>query len=198
MVTSRWSGLKKSQKSTYIARAGCRSQLVHPSQGTYQKPYTMRMTTVLSLFVLALSSCTTQSTNQEAEAQELMQLSRQWAKDASTNDAEKVLSYWTEDAVIMSAGQPALRGRKAIRQMLEETSKVPGFKINWEPVEAFVSRSGDLGYVIAKTAITIPDSTGNAITSFHNAVEIWKKQEDGSWKNVVDISTQDPALTSIK
>ena len=158
----------------------------------------MKILTVLSFSALLLSSCTKQSTDQKAEAQKLMQLSREWAKDASMNDAEKVLSYWTEDAVIMSPGQPALRGREAIGQMLEETSKIPGFAINWEPTEAFVSESGDLGYVIAKTAITIPDSSGNTMTSYNNAVEIWKRQQDGSWKNVVDISTQDPTLTSIK
>src|SRR5688572_4897629 len=138
----------------------------------------MKMITVLSLSVLVLSSCTKQSTDQDAEAKKLMQLSREWAKDASTNDVEKVLSYWAQDAVIMSNGQPALKGREAIRQMLAETSKIPGFAINWEPMEAFVSQSGDLGYVVAKTAITMPDSSGNTMTSFNNAVEIWRRQED--------------------
>lgn len=156
------------------------------------------MIMALSFSVLVFSSCTKQSTDQAAEAQKLMQLSREWAKDASTNDVEKVLSYWTQDAVIMSPGQPALRGGEAIGQMLGETSKIPAFAVNWEPIEAFVSQSGDLGYVIAKTAITMPDSSGNTTTSFNNAVEIWKRQTDGSWKNVVDISTPDPTLTSIK
>ena len=80
------------------------------------------MIMALSFSVLVFSSCTKQSTDQAAEAQKLMQLSREWAKDASTNDVEKVLSYWTQDAVIMSPGQPALRGGEAIGQMLGETS----------------------------------------------------------------------------
>jgi len=45
----------------------------------------------------------------------------------------------------MSPGQLALKGREEIRQMLLESSKIPGFEVSLgEPKEVFVSESGDL------------------------------------------------------
>jgi ketosteroid isomerase-like protein len=143
-------------------------------------------------------ACAGQEVNQETEAQELMQLSREWAATASTDDLEKTLSYWDSDAVVMMPGQAAVKGHDAIRKMLEGNANIPGFEVSWEPKEAYVSASGDLGYVIAHNYIKMQGPDGNKITIFNKGVEIWKKQEDGSWKNVVDIFNEDPTLTSIK
>ena len=41
------------------------------------------------------------------------------------------------------------------------------------------------------------DTLGNTKTVFNKGVEIWKKQADGSWKNVVDIANEDPSINSI-
>ena len=157
----------------------------------------IRITVTLILLII-ISSCSTQPVDQEAEAKKIMELSREWAKVAQTNDLEKTLSYWADDAVVMSPGQPPTRGTDELRMMLEATSEIPGFEINWEPKEAFVSKSGDLGYTIAHNYITMQDSLGNSFTIFNKGVEIWKKDEDGTWKNVVDIYNADPSITAIK
>lgn len=148
--------------------------------------------------LVILISCNEQAIDQEAEAEKLMELSREWALSAQEDDLERTLNYWAGDAILMSSGQPALNGHDEIMKMLEETSQIPGFEVNWEPKEAFVSKCGDLGYVIANNYFKFPDSVGNIATTYGRAVEIWKKQEDGTWKNAVDISTSDPSVTSIK
>lgn len=149
------------------------------------------------LFII-LISCNEQAIDQKAEAEKLMELSREWALSAQEDDLERTLNYWAKDAILMSPGQYALKGHDEIMKMLEETSQIPGFQVNWEPKEAFVSKSGDLGYVIAHNYFKFPDSIGNIVTTYGTAVEIWKKQEDGTWKNAVDISNSDPSITSIK
>lgn len=108
------------------------------------------------------------------------------------------LSYWSDDAVVMAPGQPATIGKDALRKMLEMNTTIPGFEVNWEPKAAHVSESGDLAYSIGVNYMKMLDSLGNKITIFHKGVEVWKKQEDGSWKCVVDIFNKDPTLTSIK
>jgi ketosteroid isomerase-like protein len=67
-----------------------------------------------------------------------------------------------------------------------------GFKISWEPQSAEVSQCGDLAYLIEKSEITMKDSAGNSIAQHYNGVTVWKKQADGSWKNVADISANEP------
>lgn len=158
----------------------------------------MKKSFYVLLLALTLFCCTNQPVDQNAEAEKLMELSRKWALQAQTKDNESILSNWAPDAIVMPPGQAALKGHDAIRKMLDESSNIPGFEINWEPKEAYVSQSGDLGYVIANNYIKMTDSLGNTITTFNKGVEIWKKQQDGSWKNVVDIFNHDPTLTAIK
>jgi ketosteroid isomerase-like protein len=85
-----------------------------------------------------------------------------------------------------------LKGKKAIRQMVEESYKIPGFRISWQPQSVEVSENGDMAYLIEDAQISFTDSTGKTITQNNKAVSIWRKQTDGSWKNVVDISTPEP------
>jgi ketosteroid isomerase-like protein len=149
--------------------------------------------------LLTITGCNRNTVDQRAEEEKLMELSRSWAKSVKEKDVEKMLSYWSEDAMVMSPNEPAVVGIEALRGMVERSMKIPGFEINWEPQQAYVSKSGDLGYVIIKNYMTMPvDTLGNTRTVFNKGVEIWKKQEDGAWKNVVDISNSDPSITSIK
>jgi ketosteroid isomerase-like protein len=45
--------------------------------------------------------------------------------------------------------------------------------------------------MIEQNQITINDSTGIAKTEINKAVTVWRKEKDGSWKNVVDIWNAD-------
>ncbi len=143
------------------------------------------------LIVIGLISCN-HSVDSKAEGEHLMQISRDWSKSASTDSIEKILSYWADDAVVMSPGQSAISGKNAIREMIAGTSKIPGFKISWEPLSVSISQSGDMAYMIEKNQITMNDSLGKPITEFNKGVTIWRKEADGSWKNIVDMWNADP------
>jgi uncharacterized protein (TIGR02246 family) len=143
-------------------------------------------------FAFTMIGCNPQKPDIQAEGEKIMELSREWSRAASSGNVEKTVSYWAEDAILMSAGQPQLKGKKAIRQMVEESYKIPGFRISWEPQTVEVSANGDMAYLIEKAQVSFIDSTGKPITQNNKAVSIWRKQGDGSWKNVVDISTPEP------
>ena len=145
------------------------------------------------LLVLALMACSQPKVDQTAEGEKVMQLSKEWSQTVSTGDLEKTVSYWADDAVVMSAGQPSRNGKQAIREMVKESYKIPGFRISWQPQSVQISESGDMAYLIENSQVSFSDSTGKPITINNKAVTIWRKQKDGSWKNVVDISTPDPA-----
>ena len=151
-----------------------------------------------TILIVAVAGCNNRKIDQETEAEKIMELSREWASTMPLDDVEKKLSYWASDAVVLPPGQPEVRGHDAIREMLRANEQIPGFEVSWEPKEACVSASGDLAYSIGHNYFSMLDSTGKKITVFNRGVEIWKKQEDGTWKNVVDIFNADPTLTSIK
>ena len=144
------------------------------------------------LFLLLLvcgMGCKTKEVDKKAEGEKVMETSREWSKMASAGDVEKTLTYWADNAILISAEQPVLTGKTAIRQMVEESFKIPGFKISWEPVSVEVSDNVDMAYLIENSQISYPDSTGKVNTYNNKVVTIWRKQTDGSWKNVVDIAT---------
>ena len=156
----------------------------------------MKKLFLIAVSGLFLSGCQqTEPVDREAEAENLMETSRAWAK-SKTN--EEYLGYWDENAKLMQTGLPTLNGHEEIWEMLESTKDIPGFAVDWEPHEAYISEGGDMGYLIEKTSFTVNDSLGNPMTEFYRTVTIWKKQEDGRWINVVDILTSDPTVTSIR
>ena len=130
--------------------------------------------------------------NIEKEKESLMQLCKDWSNLIKTGDTDKIMEGWANDAIMMAPGFPPLRGRDAIRNYVEEGNKIPGFGIRWEPLEAHISETGDMAYLIERNEITVSDSIGNPIKSYNKVVTIWKKQPDGKWKNVVDMWNSDP------
>lgn len=142
--------------------------------------------------VLTLSSCAAVlSSSGTSEEERLLAKSREWSAAAAEGNLERIVSYWGDDATVMMAGLPTFRGKVAIRDYVAESLKIPGFKISWEPLEAHVSSSGDMGYIIERSQVTLPDSTGKLITTYSRGVTVWRKGADGRWRNAVDISNAD-------
>ncbi len=147
----------------------------------------MKKITINAIMVIIFFSCNQQTVDTKTEGEKLMNLSREWSKVTATRDVEKTLSYWADDATVISAGQPTLKGKQAIRQMVEGSFKNAGFQISWEPKNAEISKSGDVGYLLENTRMTMTDSVGKSSVQNFESITIWKKQADGSWKNVVDV-----------
>ena len=150
------------------------------------------LSSLLAFSVVTLNlGCGRQSMDRQLEAQTLMQTSRDWSKAAASHDVEKTLSYWADDAVVISPRQPLLEGKARIRQMVEGSFKTPDFEISWEPLTWHLSDDGSMGWLREKSKIVYVDSTGRAIREYFNVVTVWKRQIDGAWKNVADISANE-------
>ena len=141
------------------------------------------------LLVFILISCGPKKVDTAAEGEKLMQISREWSQAVPTKDNEKILSYWADDAILFSPGEELTKGKEALRAMVEAGSKDSNFSISWEPLEAHISDDGSMGYLIEQNKVTINDST----IFYNNGVSVWRKDADGTWKNVVDITTPKPA-----
>lgn len=140
---------------------------------------------------LMLGGCDKRNST-EAEAERLMQTSREWSEAAQSRDVDRMLSYWTDDALVISPGEPERRGKAAIREYLLASFAVPGFRISWEPIEANIAGSGDLGYLVERTQVTVTGPDGRPLTQQFRAVTLWRKEADGAWRNLVDISNAPP------
>ncbi|KZS42915.1 hypothetical protein AWE51_16250 [Aquimarina aggregata] len=128
------------------------------------------------------------------EEANLMEANRQWAKSVSP---EEFFSFIVEDALMMPPDKPVIKGHEDMAKTLQEFQSLPGFKIAWEPQEAFVSKSGDLGYCVDRILVNFDGKDGNIVNLFEKGVSIWKKNDKGEWKMAVDIWNVDPTITSI-
>jgi ketosteroid isomerase-like protein len=141
----------------------------------------------LICFLSAGLSAIAQTANQSNEAEKLMQTSRDWARAAAARDTEKALSYWADDAVMISNTHPEIHGKTGIREMVMGGFSDPAFSITWEPRSAQISKDGSMGYLLEDSKVTMKDASGNVTEQKFTSVTIWKKQPDGTWKNVVDV-----------
>ena len=139
---------------------------------------------------LTLNACARQ--NPQADVDRLMQTSREWSRAAEQRDVERVMSYWADDAILIIPGEPMRRGRAAIRDYIERGFGTDGFSVSWTPIEARLSPDGQMGYLIERSHATSTGTDGQPVTQDYQALTIWRKDREGRWRNVVDMST--PAM----
>lgn len=138
------------------------------------------------------AACRSTAPPSDADRQALMELSRAWAATAATGNIDSIVSYWADDAVVLPPGQPAVVGKAAIRTFVEQSAAVPGFSITWSPEQAYISSSGEMGYLIERNTVTFADSSGTIHTEYGKAVTIWRKDAAGVWKCVIDTWNNTP------
>lgn len=95
------------------------------------------------------------------------------------------LAYATDSVIKMMNKQEPIVGKKALSVWLASLKPEPS--LNWKPVKAEISSSGDLGYTYGWWRIASADTT-----VYGNYITIWKKQADGKWKFVFDTGSSTP------
>ena len=129
-----------------------------------------------------------------AEKERLLRRDAEWARAASDGrDVDRVLSYWTDDAVVLPPGLPSVVGQAALRQYVEGSMQIPGFRITWESKDVTLSPDGQLAYMFSRNAVTLSAPDGTPITTEGRAVTIWRREPDGEWRCAVDIWNAEPA-----
>jgi len=132
----------------------------------------------------------------ERERKRLLQRDAEWASLSSEGqDVERILSFWTEDALVFPPGLPALRGTAALRSYVEGALAIPGFRITWSSSEASLSPDGQLAYVVSTNAVTMPGPDGQLVTTNGRAVTVWRREPDGDWRCGIDIWNDEPTAT---
>jgi ketosteroid isomerase-like protein len=135
-----------------------------------------------------------------AESAALMRRDAEWADLATAGkDIDRMVSYWSDDAVIMEPGQRPVEGKQAIRAYVEGSMKTPGFKIHWVSEKPTFSPDGRMAYMRGTDEMTVPGPKGQLITLHLQGYSIWRKDADGVWRCTVDIANEaTPATPSAK
>jgi ketosteroid isomerase-like protein len=129
----------------------------------------------------------------DAEKARLLRRDAEWARVACEGrDIDRILSYWTDDAVVLPPAVPTIVGKTALRQYVESSLQVPGFQITWSSSDVVLSPDGNLAYMFSKNAVTLNGQDGAPVTMNGRAVTIWRREPDGEWRCAVDIWNSEP------
>lgn len=148
---------------------------------------------VVSAALFTLASCTRSQFDANAEAKALLQRDAEWATAASAGkDVDKIVSYWSDDAVVIEPGQPAVAGKAAIRAYVAESLKTSGFRIHWVSRDPVFSADGSMAYMPGADEMTMPGPDGKLMTLHTQGISIWRREPGGPWLCVADIATPSP------
>ena len=111
--------------------------------------------------------------------------------DAMTRgDSAVLVASYTDDAVLMSSGEPAHRGHGEIGAAIAkqiQSAKVSNAKVNTANVDV----AGDYAIETGSYEVTVTPKGGKPTPDKGKYVTVWKKQADGSWKVYRDITNSD-------
>jgi uncharacterized protein (TIGR02246 family) len=114
-----------------------------------------------------------------------------WSRAADARDLEAVVSYYTNDVVVLPPNSPAVVGKEAARELNRQMMAMPGYSVQWAPEQVEAARSGDIGFARGTYVLTVTSPTGSPMTDRGKYVEIWRKQNDGRWKVALEALNSD-------
>lgn len=113
---------------------------------------------------------------------ELMELERETYRLFRAGDIDGMIDMLAENAQVCPPGMDAITGRENQRALFKQIAATPGVEFFWEPIEAQVSASNDMGYVYGSVHWRMP---GEDLVK-GKYISIWTKV-DGRWMNAVEI-----------
>jgi len=137
--------------------------------------------------------------NLDDEKARLLQRDAEWAAVAGQGrDVDRIVSFWTDDAIVLPPGLPAVAGTAALREYVQSSLQIPGFRITWTSTDVRFSPDGKLAYMFSRNAVTVSDADGNPAKTTGRAVTVWRRDAGGEWRCAVDIWNAGPAEATTK
>lgn len=102
---------------------------------------------------------------------------------------EYVGVYYHPDATVMPANSGHLQGHEEILAFLEAFPPLVNFSFEMDLLEG----AGDIAHVVGRYQMEL-DLPEGVMVDYGKYIEIWHRQDDGSWKIVYDIFNSDLPL----
>ena len=120
---------------------------------------------------------------QSKSVNEIMELERKILRMFQAGDVDRAMDdHLMEEAMVCPPGMERIVGREKQKVMFKELLKMEGVELSWEPIEAYVGPSNDMGYVYGSVRWKMP----NEAEQQGKYISVWVKQ-GGEWKNIVEM-----------
>ena len=145
---------------------------------------------VLLAFLFLLFSCRA-TADDAADIAAIERVAQQWIELYTAGDLERLMTLYTEDAIVALHGRPALRGVEQIRNFFAPgmgKSRVT-FEIDIEEIQVH----GATAHLLSKYYLTAkPKDGGDVYRDAGRSLLIYKRNPDNEWKLYLDIDQATP------
>lgn len=114
---------------------------------------------------------------------------RAWVAAFKSKDWDALIDQYAEDAVILPPDEKAQTGREAVRATFATDDKTSNEV--FETIE--INGDENIAYAQGTFNFTITSGNNPPVNASGKYMEIWQKQEDGSWLITHDIWNSQPA-----
>jgi beta-lactamase regulating signal transducer with metallopeptidase domain/ketosteroid isomerase-like protein len=137
--------------------------------------------------VNVVASGTSSSSSMKAVYEQIRQKESTFHKAFIDHDAEAAIQFYANDAVIMSWGKDAVRGKSNISSDIKQSmSNEP--LVNMTQHVVHVEGNNQMLFTVNLFSWTFKDkSSGENVTLPGKGVHVWKRQQDNSWKILLDL-----------
>jgi ketosteroid isomerase-like protein len=120
----------------------------------------------------------------------LMELEGRFEKAVVAGGGKAFGMWFTDDAVTLNNGKPAVHGRIAIAAQANWDPKT--YQLTWQPQGAQMGPSNDMGFTWGHYEGKSKDKNGQPVVISGRYFTVWKKLPDGTWKVAMDASADEP------
>ncbi|MEE9189176.1 MAG: nuclear transport factor 2 family protein [Candidatus Neomarinimicrobiota bacterium] len=122
----------------------------------------------------------------------LIQTDRDFAEmSLKVGAAEAFNAFLADEALELPAGDNPVSGRETIYQQMKRSEV--SYTLAWEPQFGDVSDSGEMGYTWGNYTVSVKnDANGTVEKSYGKYLNVWKKNDAGEWRVVVDMGNASP------
>jgi len=154
------------------------------------------MTRILFYFVSGIvlfqAACTGKRDKQTMIA-DLKQTELNFSNASVKNGMGKAfVAFADSDVVKLNDGMFPIIGKKQLDKIYGKDKSHFPFQLEWSPERVDVAESGDLGYTYGNWKMTTKTQAGKDTVYYGNYMTVWKKQDDGTWKYVIDGGNNTP------
>lgn len=157
----------------------------------------MRTILVLAVASLLLASCGSPQPDMAALKKTVEEYNAASIEAMKSGNSDKVLAYYTEDAMEMAPNMAMFKGKTAIKDFQIQMSKM--MKINDAKFTSVdIDAGGKVAYEVGTYEMTMTMGNGPSINDKGKYIAIWKLQEDGSWKVSAETWNSDMPVPSME
>jgi uncharacterized protein (TIGR02246 family) len=154
-------------------------------------PRRNRIAFVLTLF--ALAACAPVATvNKQTEEAAIRAIGQDWQRAVVARDVDRIVSFFTPDAVIISSNAPLVSGTAAVRTTWTGISTAPGLTLSWTP--ARIEITNPTTAIERGSYADSYDGPSGRISDSGSYVLLWRKI-DGQWRVAEDIIVSSKPMT---